>query len=200
MTPYGLFSFCQNCQQRVAGPIEKFNEGKYYSYYCSLRKYLMNDLKLTSDNKIKKFIEVCAKNTGNHFDPFQLNSPEYLHIFKEWYRVNANNGSYYINIQESFNKIFKFCVDKDLDTLEDYVKKWSVSHIISGVLNDNIAFSLGVHKLTLSKPEILSINKKFLRHIKLIDERIQRDKKLSSILVDGIEDVRNKLIWRKKKL
>lgn len=200
MTPYGLFSFCQNCQQRTAGSIDTFKESQYYSYYHSLRKYLVNDLKLSTDNKIKKFISVCAKYTGNHFDPFQLNSPEYLHIFKEWYKVNANNGSYYINIQESFNKIFKFCADKELSTLEEYTKKWSVSHIISDVLNDNIAFCLGVHKLSLTKPEIISINKKFLKHVKLIEERIQRDKKLHSILLDGMEQVRNKLIWRKERL
>jgi RNase H-fold protein (predicted Holliday junction resolvase) len=200
MTPYGLFSFCQNCQQRSAGSIENFNEGQYYPFYCSLRKYLMNDLKLSSDNKIKKFIEVCAKYTGNHFDPFQLNSPEYLHIFTEWYRVNANDGAYYNNIKESFGKIYKFCSDKELQTLEEYVKKWSVSHIISGILNENIAFALGVHKLPLTRPEVMSINKKFLKHVKLIDERISRDLKLQNLLASGIEDVRKKLIWRNEKL
>ncbi len=160
----------------------------------------MNDLKLSSDSKIKKFIEVCVKYTGNHFDPFQLNSLEYLEIFKEWYKVNVNHGAYYNNIQESFGKIYKFCVDKELETLDEYIRKWAVSHIISGILNDNVAYKLGVQNLPLTKPEVLSISKKFLKHAHLIEERIQRDKKLQKILTDGIEDVKNKLIWRNEKI
>ncbi len=196
MTPYGLFSFCQKCQHRSVGTIVKFNESQYYSFFNMLIKYFTNDLKFDSDTKIKQFVSVCAKYTESNFDPFKLNSREYLDIFTSWYKVHANSGTYYINITESFKNIYKFCVDKNIKTIEEYVTKWAVSHLISGVLNENIAFFLGVHKLELTKPEKLSINKRFLKHIDLISERINRDSNLKSVLNEGLEDIKSKLIWR----
>ena len=200
MTPYGLFSFCQNCLGRVAGTIKKFEEAHYFPFYCSLRDYLTTELKLNTDGKVKKFIAVCAKYTGERFDPFQLNSTEYLEIFKEWFSKNSTDAAYFMNINESFRNIYKFCADKNLETLEEYTKKWSVSHLISGVLNENIAYALKVHELPLSKPEVLSINKKFLKHSKMIRDRIQRDKKLNRVITEGIQDVKDKLIWRSKEV
>lgn len=196
MTPYGLFSFCQKCQNRSPGSAKNFDEGEYYPFYCMLLKYFTNDLKFNTDGKIKQFIAVCAKFTENRFDPFQLNSNEYLEIFKSWYKVHANNAAYYVNISESFKYIYKFCCDKDIKTLDEYVKKWAVSHLISGVLNENIAYVLGVQNLQLSKPEKLSINNRFLKHANIIKERIDREAKLKNVLNEGVEDVRNKLIWR----
>lgn len=198
MTPYGLFSFCQKCQQRSAGTIAKFNESQYYPFFAMLIKYFENDLKFDGDTKIKQFVSVCAKYTENRFDPFKLNSGEYLEIFTSWYKVHANTGAYYININESFNNIYKFCDDKDIKTIEEYVRKWAVSHLISGVLNENVAYALGVHNLELSKPEKLSINKRFLKHADLIKERIDRDAKLRTVLKEGLEDLKNKLIWRQE--
>jgi hypothetical protein len=157
-------------------------------------------LKLKTSNKIKKFIEICAKETGENFSPFLLNSREYLNIVSDWKIKNSNRGLYYININESFKKIYKFCVDKNISSLDEYVKKWAVSHVSSGIINENIAYALNVHKLSLSKPEIMFINKKFLKHVKMIEERVARESKLKDILKEGIEDIKNKLIWRKEKI
>jgi hypothetical protein len=200
MTPYALFSFCQNCQRRNAGTIRKFEESDHFEFFCALRYYFMEKLKIKSDRNIKKFIEVCVKETGENFSPFQLNSPEYLHIFKEWYKKNSNKGLYFISINESFKNIYKFCSDKKIETLEEYTKKWAVSHIISGILNENIAYALGVHELVLSKPEVMMINKKFLKNKKLIQERIDRELKLKTVLSEGIQDLKKKLIWRNEKV
>lgn len=200
MTPYGLFSFCQNCQNRAAGSVKKFEESKHFEFYCSLRRYFMNELKIDSDRKIKKFIEVCAKELGQTFDPFNLGSVEYKEIFKNWLKKNADKGAYFVNINESFRRIYKFCVDRNIKSINEYTNKWAVSHIVSGILDENIAYMFGVHKLELSRPEKLFINKKFLNHVKLIEERIQREVKLKTILSEGVEDINKKLIWRNESI
>lgn len=200
MTPYTLFSYCQIVQHRKSVSVESFEENPHFQFYCSLIYYFSKVLKFASDAKIKKFISVCVQQTGTNFNPFLLSSPEYLHIFTEWYKVHANNGAYYININNSFQKLFKFCSDKKIKSIEEYTKRWAVSHIISGVLNENIAYMLGLQNLKLTSPEVLSIKNKFLKHANLIGERIDRDEKLKSILEYGVNDLSNKLLWLNKKV
>lgn len=200
MTPFEIFSFCQQCQQRSSGSLENFEKSGHYKYFCLLCNYFKNDLKFKTIAKIKKYIAICVKDTGHNFNPFLLHTTEYRNIVSDWKNKNSNRGLYYINVNESFKKIYKFCVDKDISTLEEYTKKWAVSHVSSGIINENIAYALDVHKLPLSKPEIMFINKKFLKHVKMIEERIARESKLREMLKDGIEDIKKKLIWRKEKI
>jgi len=200
MTPYRIFSIWQKCRRYNPGTIKKFEESENYQFYYSLCYYFREKLKITSDLKIAQFIEVCARETGARFNPFELTSLEYLEIFKEWFLKNSNKGAYLMNVNESFKKIYKFCSDKNIVSLEEYTKKWGVSHLVSGILNENVAYVLGVHKLTLTKPEVTMINKKFLKHLKSIEERINRENNLKKVLSEGIEDIKNKLIWRNEKV
>lgn len=200
MTPFDIFAFCQQCQQRNPGSLKTFEDSDHYKYFCLLYAYFKNGLKFKTANKIKKYILICVKETGHNFNPFLLNTAEYRNIVLDWKNKNSNRGQYFINLNESFKRIYKFCVDKDILTLDDYIKKWAVSHVSSGIINENIAYALNVHKLVLSKPEIMFINKKFLKHVKMIEERIARESKLREILEEGIEDIKKKLIWRKEKV
>ena len=197
ITPYKIFSICQSLLGNVRGGEKWFLESHYYGYYCLLLKYFTNDLKMTSIKQIKTFISVCAKNTGSSFSEYSLITPEYAELFNIWYRKNSNEGSYFTNIQECFRNVYKFCSNKGIRSVEEYVSKWGVSHLVSGILDENIAYAMGLGKKELSKPEQVMIGKKFGRHIKQIEERIAREDKLREELEEGLKDLKKKLGWNK---
>ena len=124
-------------------------------------------------------------------------TPEYAELFNIWYRKNSNEGAYLLNIAEGFRNIYKFCANKNIGSVEEYVNRWGVSHLVSGILDENIAYVLGFGERELSKPEALLINKKFVKNKKMIEQRIAREPRLREDLEEGLKDLKKKLGWNK---
>ena len=173
---------------------EEFNQdSKFYGFFNLLDKYFKKQLKF-NDKKTKTFIQVCSNIHEGNFDPWKLNSQEYLNDFKSWYKVNASASTYLESIKSSVKNIVKFCKQKKITKIEDYVTNWGVTHYISGVLNDNVAYIIGLHELQLTKPEKFMI-KRFLKNLPIIKERIEREKQLEYVLKKEIDDAKKMLSW-----
>jgi hypothetical protein len=192
--PHDLFKLCMGCLHRSCGTtIQDFNESKHYNFFNMLLKYFKNELKFNSI-QIRQYVTVLAKIHENSFDPWKLDSQEYFNDFKAWYKVNSSKDAYLNNVKESVKTIIKFCKTKKIKKLEDYVKNWGVTHYISGVLNENVAYAIGLHELTLSKPEKFMV-KRFLKNVPMIKERLEREGRLKVLLEDEIKQAKEMLIW-----
>lgn len=194
MSPHNIFKICMACKGRACNTDEdSFNESQHFGYFNMLSNYFKKQLKFT-DKQVGQFIGVCAKLKESNFDPWQLHSSGYLEEFKEWYKVNRNKDAYINNVKESIVNIVKFCKVKKIKNLNDYVNTWGVTHYISGKLNDNVAFMLGLHEVTMTKPEKFML-KKYLKNVQLIKERVEREGRLKEVLESGIKQAKEMLIW-----
>lgn len=194
MTPYKLFKTSMGCMGRGYNKSETdFNESTYYGFFNMLLKYFKYEMKF-NDIQIRQFVEVSAKIHESRFDPWKLNSPEYLESFKVWYKVNRSKDAYLANVKESIRDIVKFCKQKKIKKLEEYVTSWGVTHYINGKLNDNVAYMIGLHEVQLSKPEKFML-KKYLKIVPLIKERIEREGRLKVLLEHEVEQAKEMLFW-----
>ena len=98
------------------------------------------------------------------------------------------------SVRDSVKNIVKFCKHKKINKLESYITNWGVTHYISGVLNDNVAYALKLQDVSLSKPEKFMI-RKFLKNVPLIKERLEREGRLKTLLESEIQQAKEMLIW-----
>lgn len=193
MQTFTLFKITQGCLGRkYQGTKGQFESGRFYGYFSNLNDFLKDKFDY-SDAKIRQYISVVSKMEGEKFDPFKLDSDEYMDTFKDWLRVNQSENAYKINIFNSCQHIYNFCKDRNIYTLNEYTKKWGVSHFISGKLNENVAFLLGLHNLTFTKPEKLALTKPFLKNTGLISERMERETAIKSFIQRNLRKVEKKL-------
>lgn len=194
MNPYSLFKLCMNVQGRTyKATEEEFNDSKYFNFFYMLTKYFKTQLKF-NDTKVKQFVSIIFHLHPNDFDPWKLNSPDYLEDFKAWYKVNSSRDAYIENVRESFRDIVKFCKQKNIKRLDEYIKSWGVTHYINGKLNDNVAYVLKLHEQTLSKPEKFMI-KRFLKNVPMIKERIEREGRLKTVIEEEVQHATKSLFW-----
>jgi hypothetical protein len=194
MTPFNLYKFCMGCMQRSCSfDTINFEESKHYSFFNMLANYFKKQMKF-NDIKIRQYVSVLAKIHESRFDPWKLNTQDYFDDFKAWYKVNASRDVYLNNVKDSIKNIIKFCKSHRIKTLDDYINKWGVTHYISGTLNENVAYVLGLHNVTMSKPEKFMI-RRFLKNVPMIKERIEREGQLKVILEEYTHQAKEMLIW-----
>jgi len=194
MNSYHLFKLCMGCKGRSYNKSEEdYKESPHFNFFNMLVKYFMKELKF-NDLQIKQYVSVCAKLYEGSFDPWKLNSREYLEAFKAWYKINSSADTYLASVRDSVKNIVKFCKHKKINKLEDYITNWGVTHYISGVLNDNVAYALKLQEVTLSKPEKFMV-RKFLKNVPLIKERLEREGRLKTLLESEIQQAKEMLIW-----
>jgi hypothetical protein len=170
-----------------------FEESTHFKFFYMLCKYFKNELKF-NDIKIKQYIEISAFIHKNTFDPWKLNSPEYINEFKSWYKINSSKDAYLNSIKESINYVIKFCQKKKIKTIESYIKNWGVTHYTSGILNDNVAYAFGLQDVTLSKPEKFML-RRFIKNIPMIKERLEREGRLKTLIEAEVQKAKEMLIW-----
>jgi hypothetical protein len=193
MSPFQLFKVCQGAiGRRYRGTIDDFDDLDCASYYYSLSDFLKKECGRNS-NSHRKYISVCEMHYGTRFDPFHLMTEDYISVYKEWQSINGDSESYKKNILKSIQHVYNFCRDRDIHTLKQYVQRWSVSHITSGVLNENVAYVLKVHDARLTKPEKRLIKKRYTDKIKDVKERLDRETDLKDFIVMNLETVENKI-------
>ena len=184
-----LFKLCQQLQGR------KYDKGKDYFLEQSYAKYFdevaykLTKLLRDSDKNVKNYIRICHINFADTFDPYKLLSEEYQDSFRVWLSQNRSKSDYIRKINESFDFIYNYCIKNKIQTLNEYTRIWGVSHLLSGKISENVAFAIGVHKNNLSKPEKMALEKKFLKHLKVIEERLIREKRIGML----IEEEKQKL-------
>jgi hypothetical protein len=189
MSPYELFKFNQILIGKgYNGSVDDFKVSSYYPYFNMLIRHYNNTF--DTDYKLKRFCSILFNIYGEQYNPFKLESEEYLLKYKEWESVHRDKFSYKKDIKNTCDFIFKFCVDKKIYDLTLYVSKWSISHIICGKINYNIAYLLGVQNQKISIPHSVLLNKKFLRNIPMIKKRLDREKEIMKYCVDEIEDIK----------
>jgi len=192
-TPFNVFKMCQNALGRkYNGTVQDFESLPAYNYYVGLSLYLREYLGKRKYKHIR-FINVCAKELGARFDPFQLKSEEYKKVYEEWESINGSPEKYKRNVLDSIQFIYDFCKTKNIKELDKYRNTWSVTHLISGKMNENVAFMLGVQKNTYTKPETKLLKQKYLNHLDDIEERLKEDKELREIIETQLEIVQKRL-------
>lgn len=199
MSPYRLFKFSQSLAGKgYNGTSGMFNSSKYYNYFCRVVIFL-DEYVGKDENKQKEYISVCAKEFGNDFSPFSLDSSHYKAAYEKWVKVNGSVFSYTENIIKSCRYVYKFCKENKIYNLEDYIKKWGVSHFISGRLNENLAVFLNLHEINMSKPEKTILNRRFLKNVKLIKERIERENRVKNVIKKNAAKIQQKLTILKER-
>lgn len=194
MNAYKLFKYCMGCAEKPYSKTEEeFNESEFFKFFYALSKHFKSVLKF-NDVKTKQYISVCAKIHGSNFSPWKLNTTEYMEAFASWYKINSSLDTYMRSVKESIHTIVNFCKKKKIRKIEDYIKNWGVTHYISGILNDNVAYAMGLHEVNLAKPEKFMI-KKFLKNVPMIKERIEREGRLNILLEAEIKQAKEMLIW-----
>lgn len=194
MNAYKLFKYCMGCAEKPYSKTEEeFNESEFFKFFYALSKHFKSVLKF-NDIKTKQYISVCAKIHGSNFSPWKLNTTEYLEDFASWYKINSSLDTYMRSVKESIHTIVIFCKKKKIRKLDDYIKNWGITHYISGVLNDNVAYAMGLHEVVLTKPEKFMI-KKFLKNVPMIKERIEREGRLNTLLEAELKQAKEMLIW-----
>ena len=193
MNAYKLFRLCMGCMGRPYGKSEEeFNNSEFFKFFYALSKHFKT-LKF-NDIKTRQYVEVCAKMQGGNFSPWKLNTQEYYDSFMSWYKINSTKDAYMANVKDCIKTVIKFCKQKKITKLEDYISNWGVTHYISKVLNDNVAYALGLHNIKLTKPEKFMI-KTFLKNVPMIQERIEREGRLKTVLEEEIKQAKEMLIW-----
>lgn len=193
MQTFTLFKAVQSfLGRKYNGTKGQFESGKYYGYFNNLNSILAKKFDY-SDPKIRQYLKIVSDYYGERFDPFSLDSDEYFETFKNWLKVNGNRNSYKINVFNSCQKIYKFCKDKEIYDLKEYINKWGVSQYISKNLNENVAFVLGLQNVKLTKPERLAINKVFLKNTGMISERLEREKDIKKYIITNLDKIQLKL-------
>jgi hypothetical protein len=175
-------------RRKVCVAEEEFYKNKNASYFTKLYLYFTKTLHL-SEQQMKQFICICQNEKGSMFNIFDLVTPEYNQIVKNWLVIHSDKGSYYQHLTESMRYMYEFCKTKRIKSLDVYIKHWGVSHLISGRLNENIAFALGLQNVELTKPEKSLIQFKFLRHIEAYKDRFEREEKLRNYIEKNIEKI-----------
>lgn len=193
MSPYQIFRICQGAiGRRYRGTIDDFKLLDCCSYYYSLSDYL--DDKVGRDSKKqRKFIQVCEVHYGSRFDPFHLMTDEYMKVYLEWESVNGSDDAYKQHVLKSIQDVYDFCRERDITRLKDYTERWAISHITSGVLDENVAYALKVQDARLSKPEKRIIKKKFLDKLKDIEDRFSRDNELREFIQRNLDTIEKKI-------
>lgn len=193
MSPFQIFKLCQGTLGRkYRGDRSSFEQLNCSAFYFSLADYLKD--KFGKANVAQaKFIKVCGKQLGSSFNPFELMTEEYMNVYNKWLSVHGSAESYKENIKNSIQYIYDFCRDKDITSIEEYTKRWSVSHIVSGILEENVAYILGVQELYLTKPEKKLIKKKYMDNVLDIKARLERDKEILDFIIDALDKVQNKI-------
>lgn len=182
MNPYQLFKFCQGLKGRKYSVTKgMFDSGKFYKYFVGLCIFLETNIG-TDVVKQKEYVSVVAKLSGSQFDPFLLDSDAYQKMYKEWFAINGSMFSYKNDILKSCKFVFRFCRDNKIYNLKDYVNKWGVSHFISGKLNENLAFKLGLHEINMTKPEMSILKSKYLKNVNLIEQRLKRENSIDDFI------------------
>jgi len=120
-------------------------------------------------------------------------SDEYMRAYDEWADIHENKHAYRKHILKSIQDVYTFCREQDIKDLREYVQRWSVSHLTSGVLDENVAYALKVHDAQLTKPEKRLIKKKYLDKVVEIEERMKREKELRKFIEKNIRVVQNKI-------
>jgi hypothetical protein len=193
MSPYTLFIFCQKASGKgYSGTEDDFLESRFYNFFEGLTKYFELKCKF-GDKDIKKYIRICVRQKGNLFNAYDLGSDEYANLVKDWQNVHGNKNLYNKKIVDSFNGIFSFCMKKKIYSLRTYVKEWGLQHLVSDRITDNVAYALGVHKLTLSSIDKMMIHKKFLKNVDIIKDRLENNPDLKELLQVQIKDIQEKL-------
>jgi hypothetical protein len=177
---------------------EQFNDSEFFKFFYALNKHFKSTLKF-NDKQTMDFIKICSMLQGPSFSPWKLNSQEYYDSFLSWYKINATKDTYIANVKDSIKNVIKFCKQKNITNLEYYIKNWGVTHYISKVLNDNVAYALGLHEIPLSKPEKFMI-RAFLKNVPMIKERISREGRLKTILDTDIKQAKEMLIWNSEQV
>jgi len=193
MTPFSLFKRCQNAiGRKYRGDESDFDSLDCVNFYRSSVDYFKEQFG-RSDRCILEFLKVCSSEYGSRFDPFQITTDDYMKSYKMWKEIHSDELSYRKNILKSIQGIYNFCRDRDIHSLGEYVQRWSVSHITSGVLNENVAYILKVHDCVLTKPEKTLIKKKYLIKVKDIEERLSREDELKKFIVKNLKVLEKKI-------
>lgn len=189
MNPYQLFKFCQGLKGRKYALTKgMFDSGKYYKYFVGLCIFLENNIG-KDINKQREYVAVVAKLSGVQFDPFLLESDTYQKMYKEWLTVNGSMFSYKNDILKSCKYVFKFCRENEIYNIQDYVKKWGVSHFIAGKLNENVAYKLGLHEINMTKPETNMLKSKYLKNVSLIEQRLKRENNINDFITKKLAKI-----------
>lgn len=184
-----LFKLCQQLQgRRYNKGLEYYAEQSYANYFEEV-SYKLTKLLRDSDKNVKNYLRICHINFGDSFDPYKLLSEEYQDAFRVWLSQNRSKSDYIRKINDSFDYIYNFCIKNKIETLNEYTRIWGVNHLLSGKITENVAFAIGIHKNNLSKPEKMALEKKFLKNLKVIEERLIREKRIGRL----IEEEKQKL-------
>lgn len=193
MTPFSLFKRCQGTiGRKYRGSESDFDSLDCVNFYRSAIDYFKEKFG-RGDRTIIEFLKVCSSEYGSRFDPFQITTDGYMKTYNKWKEIHADESSYRKNILKSIQDIYNFCRDRDIHSLGEYVQRWSVSHITSGVLNDNVAYILKVHESVLTKPEKTLIKKKYLSKLKDIEERMSRETELKKFILKNLKILEKKI-------
>jgi len=193
MSPYNIFKFSQMLAGKgYNGTSGVFNSGQYFPYFSKVSKFL-SEYVGNDDKKQREYISVCATKLGNEFNPFSLDSERYKMVYEQWVSVNGSMFSYKENIMASCRYIYNFCRINKIYNLDSYIKKWGVSHFISGRLNENLAVFLKLHEINMSKPERTILNKKLFKNLEIIKERINREVLIKQFIENKTAKIEQKL-------
>lgn len=193
MTPFQLFKKCEyHCGRKYRGNLTDFEQLRCHEYFCGLNKFLI--AKFGKNNKAHiTYIEICAKNFGSRFSPYELMSSVYWESFEKWRKINENPEAYRRHLAKSLQYVFDFCVDNEIYNLKEYVVKWAVPHIISEKLNENIAYVLEVQGIYFTAPEKKIIKKLYLKNLKHIEERMNDSQDLRVFIENEIAKIKDRL-------
>ena len=193
MTPYQVFRICQGTMGRkYRGTIDDFKALDCAAYYFTLSTFLEDKIG-KNDNNQRQFISVCGTAFGSRFDPFLLMTDEYWNEYQKWADIHKDADSYKSHIKKSIQYVYDFCVEKQIPTVGEYVNRWSVSHITSGVLDEMVAYIIKVHESHLTRPEKRMIKKKFLDKIGEIEDRLNREPELRKMIEKNITILERKI-------
>lgn len=193
MNPYQIFKFSQiRAGKGYNGTKGMFDSSQYFPYFSKVAKFL-SEYVGDDDRKQKEYIAVCAKQFGNGFSPFSLDTESYKAEYEKWIKVNGSLFSYKENIMMSCRYIYSFCKNNEIYTLKEYIQKWGVTHLISGRLNENLAVHLGLHEINMSKPEKAILKRKFFNNLQIIKERIEREVHIKQFMESKVAKIQQKL-------
>ena len=194
MTPYQVFRICQGALgRRYNGTVEEFRQLDCAAYYFSLCEFLYDRFG-SKEEAQRRYIRICEQQYSSRFDPFHLMTDEYIAVYDEWAAIHKDSASFRKHIKKSIQNLYDFCVDRHICYMEDYVNRWAVSHLTSGFLEPTIAYMIGVHESSFTRPEKRLIKKKFLDKIPEIESKLESDSELRHLIEKNIGVLKKKIL------
>lgn len=170
MTGYEVRNICRSVMGRRKISIESHMQSDQVNYFESLADFFVD--KGLSKNEIRKYIISNYRDDHVNFTPFNLMSDDAQQVYKKWKKNNFSKADYYQFINESFNFIENFCINKNI-TFKKYCRKYLKNHIREEKIDYSIPIYLNLIDIKkLNKLEKILL-KKFIKEYNAIEFRIQ---------------------------